>query len=272
MRIIPFNFAPHMAAGAVVAAAIATAARGFGALTTGGAAAAIVVGTCAAAAGWPWAAIVIFFFVSSTALSRLGFAAKHARGGDGMAKTGARDAVQVLANGGVFTAASAAFVIAPRAAIAVAAMGAVAAATSDTWATEVGMLASAAPRSIISGRRVRAGTSGGVTVVGVLAGVAGASAIATGAQWLRVAPGLAAPVAIGGISGMIVDSILGATLQGRRHCDRCDEPTEQVAHRCGALTRQTRGLRWLDNDGVNAAATVAGAMVAAGVHAAGAAA
>ena len=67
---------------------------------------------------------------------------------------------------------------------------------------------------------------------------------------------------------MIVDSVLGATLQAQRHCDRCDEPTEQVAHRCGALTRQTRGLRWLDNDGVNAAATVAGALIAAGVHAA----
>ena len=65
---------------------------------------------------------------------------------------------------------------------------------------------------------------------------------------------------------MIADSILGATLQAHRHCDRCDEPTERVVHRCGSLTRQTRGLRWLDNDGVNAIATVAGATVAVGVH------
>jgi len=267
MRIILSHFAPHVAAGTAVATAIAAAARGLGALTTGGAIAAIVVGTCAAAAGWPWAAIVIFFFVSSTALSRLGLAAKHVRGGDRMGKAGPRDAIQVLANGGMFTAASGAFVVAPRAVFALAAMGALAAATSDTWATEVGMLASASPRSIVSGRRVRVGTSGGVTAVGFVAGIVGALAIAVGAHSLRITPGLVAPVAAGGISGMIVDSVLGATLQVQRHCDRCDEPAEQAAHRCGSLTRQTRGLRWLDNDGVNAAATVAGAMIAAGVHA-----
>lgn len=266
MRTIPFNVAAQVAAGAMVAAAIAAAAHRVGALTTGGAVAAIAVGTAAAAAGWQWAAIVIFFFVSSTALSRVGRAAKHARSDDRMAKTGARDAAQVLANGGVFAIASGVFAAAPRAAVAAAAMGALAAATSDTWSTEVGMLARATPRSIVSRQRVGVGTSGGVTLVGLIAGGAGALAIAAAAQLLRVAPGIVTAVAVGGVGGMLADSVLGATLQAQRQCDRCGESTERTVHRCGAPTRHARGVRWLDNDGVNTIATVTGAVVAASVY------
>jgi uncharacterized membrane protein len=53
---------------------------------------------------------------------------------------------------------------------------------------------------------------------------------------------------------MLLDSLLGARLQGRFHCDRCDLPSERPVHRCGTPTRRTSGLRHLGNDGVNAIA------------------
>ena len=66
----------------------------------------------------------------------------------------------------------------------------------------------------------------------------------------------------GGVIGMILDSLLGATLQRRQWCERCKVPTERGVHSCGAATRADGGLPWLDNDGVNALSTFAGACTA----------
>jgi len=60
-----------------------------------------------------------------------------------------------------------------------------------------------------------------------------------------------------GIAGMFLDSALGAAVQGRFHCDRCDRASEWQRHRCGGTTRLLGGYRWLNNDGVNALSTAA---------------
>ena len=91
-------------AGFVLAGAIAFVARTVRALSTGGAVAALLVGTAAAIAGWPWATVLIVFFVTSSALSRFKHATREARIGRIVEKGNERDAVQVLANGGVFAA------------------------------------------------------------------------------------------------------------------------------------------------------------------------
>ena len=56
---------------------------------------------------------------------------------------------------------------------------------------------------------------------------------------------------------MLLDSALGAGVQGRFHCDRCHLPSERRVHRCGKATRPVGGLSWLSNDGVNAVASLA---------------
>jgi uncharacterized membrane protein len=55
----------------------------------------------------------------------------------------------------------------------------------------------------------------------------------------------------------------GASLQAQRWCASCAVATEQRIHRCGASTTVTRGIAWLDNDGVNAIATIGGALLGA---------
>jgi uncharacterized protein (TIGR00297 family) len=247
-------------AGAVLAVAIALAARRAGSLAASGAAAAAVVGTVCIAAGWGWGALLVAYFVASSALSRLGARRKEAATGGIVAKGGARDARQVLANGGPFAAAALLSIAAPWPGWTVLGAGALAAAASDTWGTEVGTLAGGAPRSIVSGRIVPPGTSGGITLAGTLASLCGAAFVAALAWALRWPDAVA--ILAGGIAGSTADSLLGATLQARRWCDRCGAGTERELHVCGAPTRRAGGLAWLDNDGVNLASALVGALVA----------
>ena len=79
-----------------------------------------------------------------------------------------------------------------------------------------------------------AGTDGGMTLLGTAGGVAGAGFIA-GVSFVLGQRGLLV-IATGGIVGMLLDSLLGATVQGK--------------------------VRWMDNDTVNLAATLAGAACA----------
>src|SRR5208283_2217129 len=163
-----------------------------------------------------------------------------------------RDVMQVLANGGVATAAAVLshwFGPAMLAAFA----GAFAAASADTWATEIGTLANGTPRSILTFKPLAPGISGGITWQGSLAQIEGAAVVACVAMLLHVA--LFWPVLVGGVAGSIFDSLLGATLQTLRYCPQCQRDCETDPHVCGTATTVRRGLHWFDNDAVNFAAT-----------------
>jgi len=205
--------------------------------------------------------ILMAFFVSATLLSRYRAATRDALIGDMIEKGGERDAWQVAANGGVFAAAAIAFVIYPSSLWLPVAAGSIAAATADTWATEIGTLGARPPRLITTGRPVPTGTSGGVSWPGSLAGFAGAAF--TGVVVLIADWSVAAAVAAiaGGVAGMLVDSIAGASIQRRCWCPECDKPTERLVHRCGSITETRRGISWVNNDTVNAISSIAGAAV-----------
>jgi uncharacterized protein (TIGR00297 family) len=250
--------------GGASAVAIAVLARSTRTLSNSGAVAGALVGTICIAAGWSWGVLLISLFVSASALSRIGETQKAARTGSVVEKGGERDAAQVVANGGVFAAAALAQLVFPSPLWFAVGAGAVAASTADTWATEIGTLAARDPFSILSGRRVPAGTSGAITLIGCVAGAAGAlfiAAEATFANW----PVSFAAVAVGGITGALADSLMGATVQARRWCDLCAAPTERRVHGCGMPTRHSGGLERLDNDVVNAVCSAVGGLIALGM-------
>ena len=249
-------------AGFLLAGAIAFVARNVRALSTGGAVAALLVGTAASIAGWTWAAVLIVFFVTSSALSRFRHATREARIGRIVEKGNERDAVQVLANGGVFAAAALLAAATGESAWAAAALGGLAAATADTWATEVGTVTDRLPRSIVTFKPLPAGTSGGVTVPGTLASIAGAAFIAGMSYFMGVGSASTA-VFVGGALGSLADSLIGATVQERRWCDGCSEATERRTHYCGRATRVVGGVPGVRNDFVNVVCTLVGAGVAA---------
>jgi uncharacterized protein (TIGR00297 family) len=230
-------------------------------LSPSGAVAAAVIGAIAIAAGWSWAILLVAFFVSASALTKLGGRSKADRVGSIIEKGGERDAGQVMANGGVYAAAALGQVLFPSPVWYALAAGALAASAADTWATEVGTLAGGEPISIISRKRVPAGTSGGITYVGSLAGIGGALFIAIGAA-LANWPVPFAAITLGGIAGALADSLLGDTLQARRWCDVCAKGTERLVHSCGTQTRLAGGLAGFNNDSVNAVCSGVGALVA----------
>ena len=254
------NALPTWVVGAPIAAVIAILALRFRSLSPSGAIAAFLYGTVAMAAGWSWGIYLVCYFVAASALSRYRAADKTRRSEGRVAREGARSAVQVAANGGMFVVCAVAFLIEPTQLVMAAGVGALAASAGDTWATELGSLSPRPPRSILSLRPVPTGTSGGVSWLGwaasLLAGLFSATIVCV-VRWPGDLPGSALA---GALIGSVVDSILGATLQSRRWCDSCDQATERTVHLCGSATRHVGGIRWLNNDAVNFAATIAGAV------------
>jgi uncharacterized protein (TIGR00297 family) len=247
-----------------IAVAISLLARRARSLDAGGAAVAAVTGTVALLAGWRWGVLLVVYFASASALSRFGSARKEARTSSVIEKGGARDALQVLSNGGVFALAAALVVALPQYEHRWLALGiaALAASASDTWATEIGTLYGGAPRSILDWSRVPVGMSGGVTAIGVLAAIAGALFIALVSLALGWPARVALASFIGGVAGSTLDSLLGATLQQRRWCDRCNRATERAVHDCGTQTRLVGGVAAMNNDSVNLLCGIAGGLVA----------
>ena len=257
----------RVAIGLSGAAVISAAARRARALSPGGTLAATLVGgVLVTGAGTRGAAALVAFFLSSTVLGRLPGAAVI-----GQRRGNERDAVQVLANGGVAALLSLASSSVGREQVRSLLLtgigGAIAAAAADTWATEIGSRSGQLPRSIATLRIVAPGVSGGVTPAGLAAAAAGATVIASVATCnLREFPRRvlvrAFPIAVGGFTGSLVDSVLGATVQEVRFCDHCGLESEQHTHHCGARTRHIRGMPWCNNDTVNAIASAVGAATA----------
>jgi uncharacterized protein (TIGR00297 family) len=273
--------------GIALAALVAGGGYAFRALSVGGALAATGVGGAVFGLGGPsWGMLLVLFFVTSSLFSRWSGAVK-ARAAEEFAKGGRRDAGQVLANGGVPAALALLAAFSPGADLFPLLVGALAVATADTWATELGLLSRASPRLITTGRRVAPGTSGAVSPLGLGATVAGGAVIGLAAAVLAgVAavggsePGVAATGGVAGVIGAsrfvllaiiaalvgsLLDSLLGATVQGIYHCSACGVETEQHLHRCGTRTLPARGWSFLTNDRVNLAAITAGAVVGWGV-------
>ena len=239
---------------AIIIAYLAYRARS---LDRSGALAALVVGTVIfGLGGWEWAILLLTFFITSSGLSRA-FKDRKREANEKYAKGGQRDAGQVFGNGGIATLFAALNFFFPDAAWPWLGFAAsLAAVNADTWATELGVLNPTSPRLITNLRKVvEKGTSGGVSLVGTLASLAGAGVIGleaallnpSGTNWLFFVL-----VTVAGLLGALFDSLLGATVQAIYYCPTCQKETERnPLHGCGTQTTQIRGWAWLDNDWVN---------------------
>ena len=255
-----------IAIGLLASALIGWAGYRAHALTRDGALAAIAVGTAVFGFGGPrWAVVMVGFFVLSSALSRVG--KRRKRSAERFVEKGSqRDAVQVLANGGVAALLAIANPIGSMGILFPAYLGAMAAATADTWSTEIGALSPSPPRSILNARRVQPGASGGVTLLGLLAALGGGLAIGLiGGVASKHALPLILVGIVAGFGGSVADSMLGAGIQRTYRCPNCLTLTEGAIHDCGAATVPVRGWTWVNNDTVNGLTTAIGALCGAAV-------
>lgn len=242
-------------------------------LSNSGFAAAVLLGTLMYAAGsLPWFGTLIAFFITSSALSKWKSRRKE-EAENGYAKSGRRDAGQVLANGGLGLALCLGHWLIPHPAWWAAFIGVMAAVTADTWATEIGGVSRTTPRSIVSLRTVEPGTSGGVTPLGLTASAAGGLFIGIVA-WLLLLLSSQAPLGafpsaaalcfiglIGGLAGSLADSWLGAVCQVMYRCRVCGKEIEKNRH-CEAAAVRIRGHELMTNDTVNVLSSTIGGVIA----------
>ncbi len=226
-------------------------------LNRSGAYAALVVGTVIfGLGGWRWAILLLTFFITSSGLSRA-FKERKRAANEKYAKGGQRDAGQVFGNGGIATLFAALHYFFPEATWPWLGFAAsLAAVNADTWATELGVLNPTSPRLITNLRiAVEKGTSGGVSLVGTLASLAGAGIIGLLAALFSpkgITWSFFVWVTLAGLLGALFNSLLGATVQAIYYCPTCQMETERnPTHSCGTETTQIRGWAWLDNDWVN---------------------
>lgn len=94
------------------------------------------------------------------------------------------------------------------------ALAALAEAAADTVSSELGQVLSGRPRMITTLRVVEPGRDGAISIAGTLAGVAAAAVVAGSGAW-AVGGGVRMfwVAEVGGVAGLIFDSLLGATLE-----------------------------------------------------------
>ena len=209
---LPAALAAALALNAVVALA------GYAARTVSlaGAACGLVIGIVIyVSLGWQGWTLLLITFVAASVASRMGLARKQrldiaeARGGrrgpgNAIANTGAAAIAALLAGLDVHPGAAR-----------IAFVAALATAGSDTIASEIGKAFGRRTLSITSLSRVPPGTSGAMSLEGTAAGIAGALALgAAGAALGLIRYGAVAAVVIGATAGALVESWLGATLEG----------------------------------------------------------
>lgn len=158
-----------------------------------------------------FAALVSVFAVASIT-TRLGYSRKQELGA-AESKLGRRGS-QVLANVGVAAIACVLFSVLGKGAFLLAAAASLAEAAADTASSEIGEAATREARLITTMQRVPAGTDGGITLLGTLAGAIGCTVVAGCCVLMRFVPGSAFfLVSCAGFLGMLLDSVLGATLE-----------------------------------------------------------
>ncbi len=203
----------------VLCAVLSVLSYWFGLLSGSGAAASFAVGAVIGGLGSiGWLITLLAFTFLGFFVTKFRFQAKkrlHVQEG----VRGERTHKNVLANGLVPAAVAViSFALGQQGSeiAGIAFISSVAVAAADTTASELGVL-SRNVYLITTGRKVPAGTDGGVSVIGTASCIA-ASAVASLVGWLAIFwsnpldPVITIPIAMG-VTGCMLDSVIGATLE-----------------------------------------------------------
>ncbi len=201
--------------------------------------------------------IMLSFFISSSILSKYRikdkeFLAKIHEKGD------TRDYTQVIANGLPSFVFAWLYYLTANPGFMLGFASSLAAANADTWASELGVLSQKKPVSIISGKPTEKGMSGGITPFGTCASLFGGIFIAlllVLGGFLGNLPKDQIPMvfilcSLAGIMGSLIDSILGATLQGIYFDNVTGRFTEKRFSEIGE-NKLIKGFKWVTNGLVN---------------------
>ncbi|XP_060695728.1 transmembrane protein 19 isoform X1 [Hemiscyllium ocellatum] len=241
-------------------------------LDRSGAIGALIVGFILTIANLSFFSALLTFFVSSSKLTKWKAEAKKRLDAE-YKEGGQRNWIQVFCNGGIPTEIALLYMIETGPGeiaidfskqytaswMCLSLLGALACSSGDTWASEIGSVASKTPpRLITTWEKVPIGTNGGVTFVGLASSLLGGMAVGLAylltqllfvedlntspPQWPIVIYGAAA-----GFLGSILDSYLGAVMQ----YSGFDEDSGMVVNHITPNGRHISGKPILDNNAVN---------------------
>ena len=210
--------------------------------------------------GWKWSVPVLSFFIPSSLLSKLR-EGRNQEVDKFFEKSGRRDYLQVISNGGIAGILVIINSIYPDDLFYLIYLSTLAAVCADTWATEIGTWRVNVTYNILNFQKITQGTSGGISMPGIIGAIIGTLLISlSGLSWIHIGIVLYfSIIIIAGILGCIVDSLLGATVQGLYKCAICEKVTEKYVH-CGVPAKFYKGIAWFNNDVVNMFCGAAGAL------------
>jgi len=166
-------------------------------------------------AGFGAFVVLVSVFVLTWISTRFGYRRKQKLGT--AEKRDGRTALQVLANLAVAAGCGGLSALTGRTVFLLAVSAALAEAAADTVSSELGQARSAKARLITTWEEVAAGTDGGVSWTGTLAGMAAAASVSLVSLLAGLVPLKWLGVSIfAAVVGMIADSFLGALLERRR--------------------------------------------------------
>ena len=213
--------------------------------------------------------LLLLFFISCTVVGKISKKLRSSQKGEVAEKKGhTRDLMQVLANGLMATIAALFWSVSLEIKASIMFGAAVAEATSDTFAGEIGRLSKRKPVSILNFRQVPVGLSGGITPLGLLAAFLSSALIGLcWYLWFVDSPVTGAIlVSTTGFAGCILDSVLGAGVQGIYY-DPKSKQFSEAKEKDGRQLELSRGIRWVDNDVVNLMSNVFAGVFALGMAA-----
>jgi uncharacterized protein (TIGR00297 family) len=245
--------------GTVLAAIIVLLANRFGWLTQSAAIGAFILGVLVFGFyGLKWSTPILVFFFSSVLLTRYGHERKQRFGNISDLRPRRRFS-QLLANGGMAGLMVLIYFFFTEEKWYLIYGAAVASMTSDMWSTEIGMMSRRRPRNIYNRLEVDPGSSGGLTIAGIVAGIVACFCIFLSmTPWLGFHSLYFYIICASGLSANLFDSLLGATLQVQYRCPRCQAVTERSRHCDNIPTEYHKGVRFLTTDSVNFFASVFG--------------
>ena len=211
--------------------------------------------------GIKWSVPIMAFFLLSSILSKIR-KKKNEEVEMYFEKTGTRDYMQVIANGGLGGILVILNSLYPAEVFYLIYTATLAAVCADTWATEIGTLNKTGTYNILNLKPITQGTSGGISVIGSVGAFLGAFIISLSAVfWVEYNLIYYFFIVIfAGTAGSFFDSFLGATIQAQNKCAVCEKITEKDIH-CGEKAGHFRGIIWMNNDLVNLLCGLAGGLI-----------
>ncbi len=169
---------------------------------------------------------------------------------DIIAKTKAKDIIQIIANVSVGTLTLIIYHYTNNKIFYLSFFCIMAESLADTLASDIGILSKKPPINILTLKKSTPGLSGNISFLGLFAAFIGSLLISIVYSTFDFNLTAFLIIIISSIFGCIIDSILGASIQVKYKCPKCELITEKKYH-CNQKTIYYKGLKFINNDTVN---------------------